>query len=181
MLDPNFASCVSNPFRPVGCGSLVPLAHLERQDIETTLLRSGAVPTQPTSPDYPAAPPPGNNPLLEGGYVAANPVATDPRNSMFRYNVLNRLGNLVTTRSNVYAIWITVGYFEVEPNLVKGVMVSGRIPCGRIPRRPGNRRESGEVERHRAFYLIDRSIPVAFEPGENHNVDRCILLRRFIE
>ena len=37
------------------------------------------------------------------------------------------------------------------------------------------------VTRHRAFYMIDRSIPVAFEPGENHNVDRAILLRRFIE
>ena len=40
---------------------------------------------------------------------------------------------------------------------------------------------TGEIERHRAFYLIDRSIPVAFEPGENHNVDRAILIRRFIE
>jgi hypothetical protein len=29
--------------------------------------------------------------------------------------------------------------------------------------------------------MVDRSIPVAFEPGENHNVDRAILLRRFIE
>ena len=28
---------------------------------------------------------------------------------------MTRLENLVTNRSNVYAIWITVGYFEVEP------------------------------------------------------------------
>lgn len=181
LFDPNFPSCVANPFRPVGCGSLVPLAHLERQDIETTLLRSGAAPTQPTSPDYPDAPPPGNGPLLEGGYVAANPVATDPRNSLFRYGVLNRLGNLVTTRSNVYAIWITVGYFEVEPNRVQGVTVWDAFhPDGyRVAQEIGI--ETGEVERHRAFYLVDRSIPVAFEPGENHNVDRCILLRRYIE
>jgi hypothetical protein len=31
------------------------------------------------------------------------------------YQPMSRLGNLVTNRSNVYAIWITVGYFEVEP------------------------------------------------------------------
>jgi hypothetical protein len=41
--------------------------------------------------------------------------------------------------------------------------------------------DTGEVRRHRAFYIIDRTIPVAYEPGQNHNVDRCILLRRFIE
>ena len=36
------------------------------------------------------------------------------RNPFFRYQGLERLENLVTTRSNVYAVWITVGYFEVE-------------------------------------------------------------------
>ncbi len=41
--------------------------------------------------------------------------------------------------------------------------------------------DTGTVKRHRAFYIIDRTIPVAFEPGQNHNVDKCVLLRRFIE
>ena len=39
----------------------------------------------------------------------------DPNgNPFFRYQAIQRLGNLVTTRSNVYAVWITVGYFEVD-------------------------------------------------------------------
>jgi len=29
--------------------------------------------------------------------------------------------------------------------------------------------------------LFDRSIPVAYERGKNHNVDRAVTLRRFIE
>jgi hypothetical protein len=37
------------------------------------------------------------------------------------------------------------------------------------------------VRRHRAFYIIDRSIPVAFQRGQDYNVEKCILLRRFIE
>jgi hypothetical protein len=41
--------------------------------------------------------------------------------------------------------------------------------------------DTGEVRRHRAFYIVDRTIPVAFQPGRNHNVDKCVLLRRFIE
>ena len=40
---------------------------------------------------------------------------------------------------------------------------------------------TGEAERHRAFYMIDRSIPVGFEPGKNHNVDKTIMLRRYLE
>jgi hypothetical protein len=87
--------------------------------------------------------------------------------SYHRYAALNRLGNLITTRSNVFAVWVTVGYFEVDP-------VSGNVvqELGL---------DTGDVERHRGFYVIDRSIPVGYEPGANHNVDRAIVLRRFIE
>ncbi|MCL4206884.1 MAG: hypothetical protein KJ000_30755 [Pirellulaceae bacterium] len=181
--DPNFPTYFANPFRPPGHGSLAPLSHLERYDIETTLLRSDAVP-----PDYGTlvAPPPANNPLLQGGHVGANTASltsTHHRNSHFRYNALRRLGNMVTTRSNVYAIWITVGYFEVEPNIPTGQalpVVDVFHPDGfRVGQEVGL--DTGQVRRHRAFYMVDRTIPVAFQPGENHNVDRCVLLRRYIE
>jgi len=181
--DPNFPTYFANPFRPPGHGSLAPLSHLERYDIETTLLRSDAVP-----PDYGTlvAPPPANNPLLQGGHVGANTASltsTHHRNSHFRYNALRRLGNMVTTRSNVYAIWITVGYFEVEPNIPPGQalpVVDVFHPDGfRVGQEVGL--DTGQVRRHRAFYMVDRTIPVAFQPGENHNVDRCVLLRRYIE
>ena len=41
--------------------------------------------------------------------------------------------------------------------------------------------DGGDVTRHRAFYVIDRSIPVGFVPGEDLNTEEAILLRRFIE
>jgi len=103
--------------------------------------------------------------------------AHQERQAHFRYQPLQRISNLTTTRSNVYAIWATVGYLEVEhigPGLPK------IYPDGyRLGQELGWDR--GEIRRHRAFYMIDRSIPVAFEPGENHNVDRAVLLKRFIE
>jgi hypothetical protein len=89
------------------------------------------------------------------------------RNAYFRGTAFQRLSNQATGRSNVYAIWLTVGYFEVDPL------------TGQLGRELGS--DSGSVERHRAFYVIDRSIPVGFQPGFNHNVDRAIRLRRFIE
>jgi hypothetical protein len=88
------------------------------------------------------------------------------RNSYFRYHNVQRLSNLVTTHSNVFAVWITVGYFEVDQ-------------LGKLGQELGA--DTGQIERHRAFYIIDRSIPVAFEPGKDHNVDKAIVLKRFIE
>jgi len=41
--------------------------------------------------------------------------------------------------------------------------------------------DSGQVTRHRAFYIIDRTQMAAFEPGEDHNVEQTILVRRLIE
>jgi hypothetical protein len=41
--------------------------------------------------------------------------------------------------------------------------------------------DTGEINRHRGFYLIDRSIPVAFHRGRDLNTEKTILLKRFIE
>ena len=84
----------------------------------------------------------------------------------FRNEFRTRLGIAATTRSNVYAIWITIGYFEVDD-------------LGRVGPEIGS--EEGQVRRNRAFYMLDRSIPVASEPGENHNVDNAVLTRTIIE
>ena len=84
----------------------------------------------------------------------------------FRNELRTRLGVAATTRSNVYAIWITIGYFEVDA-------------YGRFGAEIGEL--EGEIQRHRAFYIVDRSIPVALEPGKNHNVDDAVLARTIIQ
>ena len=84
----------------------------------------------------------------------------------FQNEFRQRLTNLTTTRSSVFSIWITIGYFEIDNQ-------------GRIGREIGS--DTGESSRDRAFFMVDRSIPVAFEPGRNHNVDRTILSRTIIE
>jgi hypothetical protein len=90
---------------------------------------------------------------------------------------MERLANLTTTRSNVYAIWITVGYFEVVP--WQGGVDAGHPDGLQLGAELGT--DTGEITRHRGFYILDRSIPVGFERGFNHNVERAILLKRFIE
>jgi len=104
-------------------------------------------------------------------------------NAYFRYRDLMKLGNSVTGQSNVFAVWVTVGYFEIEPNYdAQGnpYAVDAFHPDGyRFGIEMGS--DVGKVVRHRTFYIIDRSIPVAFEPGVNHNVDDAILVRRQLE
>jgi hypothetical protein len=150
----------ANPFRAEGSGGLVAPAVagvMQRQDIECTLLRSDTIDA--------------NDPAN-----TARPLFADTNNNQ-KYNDyqqhpyfytenLHRMSNLVGIRSNVFAIWITVGYFEIDENGLLGAELGS---------------QTGEIERHRAFYIFDRSIPVAFEPGENHNVDRAVLVRRMIE
>jgi hypothetical protein len=107
------------------------------------------------------------------------------------------MANLTTNRSSVFAIWITVGYFEVDED---GYLIDSdgdqldddnnsstpvdrtkplKIQSGDSVAEIGA--DSGEAVRNRAFYIFDRSIPVAYEPGKNHNVDKGILLKSIIE
>lgn len=137
------------PFRSSNAGNLVAVgASLPHRPADNGLLRPSALP---------------NVPLLDG----AHPTVNANRHAYLKYLSRARLGNLTTTRSNVFAVWITVGYFEYDE-------ATGQLGAelGSI---------DGEVERHRAFFMVDRSIPVGFEPGKNHNVDKTIMLRRYLE
>jgi hypothetical protein len=129
------------------------------------------------------------------------------RNSYMMYQPMTRLGNLVTTRSNVYAIWVTVGYFEVEsaPSFVDVQRKFGGDGSATLANPTNNAAntaakamydrvypegymlgqelgsDTGNTKRQRAFYIIDRTEPVGFKPGEDLNVERMIRVRRRIE
>lgn len=152
------------PFRAWYGSYLVPTSvGTERDEIEATLLRSY---TEGSA----------RRPLLEN---RSTQFATNAdQNPYFRYQAYQKLGNLLTTRSNVYAVWITVGYFEVTPHAPDFAQLN-YLDGFELGRELGV--DTGEVKRHRAFYIIDRTIPVAFERGQDHNVEKTILLRQFIE
>lgn len=162
----------ASPYRAPGTSWLVPPdasggSGLGRLEVDNTMLRTNrnvmgvTPPTSSEEPEYLNA--------------FSDPPRHSDHNPYFSYQRLQRLSNLVTCRSNVYALWLTIGYFEVEQKLhpITGVL------HWELGQEVGI--DTGTVERHRAFYIIDRSIPVAFEPGQNHNVDKCVLLRRMIE
>ena len=105
------------------------------------------------------------------------------RNPYFRYQGIMKAGGVVSAQSNVFAIWITEGYFEVTPAAKPGATDAfGNLiyPDGyQLGQELGS--DTGDTVRHRAFYIFDRSIPVGFIRGYDLNHDKAVLLKRFIE
>jgi len=180
-LNPNYPTQFAGAFRPGLLGAVGPVLAGETAkdgsgNLQSTRLRnlvrkshtlfrpesSGGAPLPDPLPDA-------GTPLMLGG---ANPqqlglYRDSDKQPFIAYQRLMRLPNLVTQQSNVYAVWMTIGFFEFDfENSGIGAEFTG------------NR---GEVTRHRSFYIIDRTTPVGFRPGEDLNTDKAILLRRFIE
>ena len=158
-----------NPFRSAAGSDLVPIpSMLHSGGGNATLLHSGRDRSTPDSSNVPLFA--NNTSILD--YNSAT------RNPYFAYQGLQRICNNVTTRSNVFGVWLTIGYFEAIPTQ-SGTADAGHPDGYQLGEEIGS--DTGEVERHRAFYIFDRSIPVGYERGQNHNVNRAILLKRYIE
>ena len=77
---------------------------------------------------------------------------------------LTRLAELATDQSNLFAVWITVGNFEVD---IDTLTVGDELGADR-----------GEAVRTRGFYIIDRSQPVMYEPGVWNNARNAVVYER---
>ncbi|MDY0170576.1 MAG: hypothetical protein RBS80_28810 [Thermoguttaceae bacterium] len=164
-LSTSFPTRFARPFRSAAAHALRAEPDPADREIDSTLLRSE--PGEPSKPLFAFLPSPDDS----------HEVNDPGRNPYFRYQGLMRLDNLVTTRSNVYAVWITVGFFEVT---VLDTYDPAFYPDGlQLGYELGA--DTGEIRRHRAFYIIDRSVPVGFVRGQDGNAEKTVLLQRFIE
>lgn len=171
----NYPSLFSHPFRSADSADMMPPIPgpnpdaLRQPAAKGNLLRSAIAAQEPL--------------LASMSANSTDAHAEEGRNPYFRYQTLQKVSNMVTTRSNCFAVWVTVGYFEVEQNPTSPVNTNGvdaAHPDGyRLGQEVGA--DSGGIKRHRSFFIIDRSIPVAYEPGKRHNTDKAVLLRRYIE
>ncbi|MFK8111208.1 MAG: hypothetical protein AB8B91_03365 [Rubripirellula sp.] len=78
------------------------------------------------------------------------------KNPFLAYQTLMRMPNLVADNSQVFLIRMTVGFFEVDPNDTASVGAEYLS-------------DTGQNQRYRGLFIVDRSIPVGFQPGEDLN------------
>ncbi len=104
----------------------------------------------------------------------------DTRHPYFRSEWLQKVTNLTTVRTHQYAVWITVGFFEVTQQgdpVVADInpMASTDIIGDEVGLL------SGKSVRYRAFFIIDRTKAVGFNPQQSGNFRDCVVYRQVIE
>lgn len=139
---PFTATVTANPWREPGRVN-VNICH---QDVwQAVLGGNGANPFSPAQSTYGVV-----------GWAAYGDVPANARfHDVAQVSRANRLANIATTRSNVFAVWITVE------------LTDSAVPDQKTFRR--------------LFAIVDRSIPVGFSPGLNLNVRDTLRLVRYLE
>jgi hypothetical protein len=115
-----------NPFLGMGAGFTAPgdTQYPKGLGIQSTLLRSG----------------PGGKLLLQ------NPADTAGVHPYLQYELLTKIYNNLTVRSNVFAVWVTVGFFEVNDASTNPPRLGPEVG-----------RAEGRHVRHRMFAIVDRT------------------------
>lgn len=174
------------PFRSPSSVHMVPLASMmDRDPVDATVLGS-------TGPS-------GSKVRL----VAPDTSASRENPYTGLENVM-RLADVTTCRSNVFAVWVTVGYFEVDQFISdpSGTPTAynkfrSQYGTGVLTHVDGNNFDAiypdgciigaekglgdGSVRRHRGFFLIDRTVPVGFRRGEELNAKDVIIYKKILE
>jgi hypothetical protein len=108
--------------------------------------------------------------------------ATDARQHPYwRLEMMQRVMNLTTPRTHQYAVWITVGFFEVikqgDLSLLARI-ADPRLAFDIIGPEVGS--VTGKSTRYRGFFLVDRTKITGFNPANTGSFRAAVVYRKMI-
>ncbi|GIW86619.1 MAG: hypothetical protein KatS3mg108_0943 [Isosphaeraceae bacterium] len=102
------------------------------------------------------------------------------RHPLWQGEMIQKVMNNATVRTHQFAVWVTVGFFEVvrEGNPSK-VMIDPRLAVDELGKEIG--RDTGQQVRYRAFFVVDRTRATRFDPRNPEDFRNLIVYRRTIQ
>ena len=88
--------------------------------------------------------------------------------------------NLTTPRTHQYAVWITIGFFEVKRQGDLGMFAYNPTLAFDILG-PEIGAANGKNMRYRGFFLVDRLHLTGFNPASPHGFQQAIVYRQRIQ
>jgi hypothetical protein len=139
---------------------------------------------------YPAVPPIANI-GTQGGVRSPLPGANNPGTATYltadfrqhpywRYEEMQRVMNLTTVRTHQYAVWMTIGFFEVKRQGDLGMLLYNPVLAYDILG-PEIGAANGKNIRYRGFYLVDRLQVTGFNPASPTGFRQAVVYRQRIQ
>jgi hypothetical protein len=123
-----------------------------------------------------------SNPYLGSQSTGAAIGTADFRqNPYWRSEEMQRVMNLTTVRTHQYAVWITIGFFQVKRQGDIGMASIGVPTLAYDILGPENGALDGTNKRFRAFFLIDRLRLTGFDPGNAGQFHQAVVYKQRIQ
>ncbi|TVP94105.1 MAG: hypothetical protein EA381_20660 [Planctomycetaceae bacterium] len=95
------------------------------------------------------------------------------RDAFIRNQTAMRMPNLAGDNSQTYVVWLTLGFFEVDEN------IRFSVPPPSLGREYNE--DIGQNVRYQAMFIIDRSRPVGFVPGQDLNARDVVVFEKHFQ
>jgi len=142
----------------------------------------------PAGSTLPSTTPTMANPYLGSNSVAASngPPVVQQQTDMkqhpyFRTELLQKAMNLTTVRTHQYAVWITIGFFEVTRQGDLLMIQQGNPVLAYDQLGPEIGASTGQTTRFRGFFLIDRLQLTGYDPNVIGSFRPAVVYRQTIE
>jgi hypothetical protein len=113
--------------------------------------------------------------------MATSSPGDNRQHPLFRIDQLQRAMSLTTPRTHQYAVWITIGFFEVKRQGDLGNLAQANPVLAFDVFGPENGSLTGKTVRYRAFFLVNRLNLSGFNPGSPGQFRAAVTYRQRIQ